>query len=212
MSKLEMRDIAVDCETLGTRFDAPVLAIAMRAFDRDTGTLGAAFYQEVSLDSAIRSGRVNGSTLAWWMAQPEPARRMFQDNPNKLDLASSLRAMCDFVRSIGVGAPRVWGNGATADITWLEYALAMGSVGLSTPWHFMNIRDMRTIVDAADYYEGDQLPFEGVKHYAPDDATHQAKVISHCWRKIRGPMGLLKPVPVAAKKADKPAVQEDDDL
>ncbi len=151
MSQLEMNDIGIDLETLGTRFDAPILSIACQVFDRDTGTMGKAFYQEITLDSAIRAGVVNGGTLEWWMGQNDKARQLFKSKPEKLDLATALMNMCTFIRSTGGGAPRVWGNGATADITWLEYAIAKGAVGIGIPWSYTNSRDMRTIVDAADY-------------------------------------------------------------
>ena len=206
MSQLEMNDISIDLETLGMRFDAPILSIACRVFDRDTGTMGKAFYQEITLDSSMRTGVVNGGTLEWWMGQSDKARQLFKSKPEKLDLASALMAMCTFIRSVGTGAPRVWGNGATADITWLEHAIAKGAVGIGVPWGHTNIRDMRTIVDAADYDYND-VPFVGTKHWAPDDALHQAKVISHCWRKIRGIKG--KPAKAPAPQV---ATVEDDDL
>lgn len=200
MTFTEANDITVDLETLGTRFDAPVIAIAMQSFNRDTGKFGAAFYQEINIDSAVKSGRVSGDTLCWWMQQGDRAKQLFNPKREKMHLASALQAMCTFVRGVGQGAPRVWGNGATADVTWLEYALANGSVGLSPPWHYTNIRDVRTITDAAGY-DWNDVPFQGTKHWAPDDAAHQARVVSHCWRKIRG-LGKAPVKAVVTAEAD----------
>jgi hypothetical protein len=138
------------------------------------------------------------------------ARNVFASDERKLSLATTLLNFTTFCRSVGAGVPRAWGNGATADITWIEYALAMGSVGLGAPWHFTNIRDMRTIIDAADLDLRD-IPPVGTAHNALDDAIFQANAISAAWQKIRRAMGLLEMPQKGTKAAVAVQSQDEDD-
>lgn len=190
-----MNDYSIDLETLGNRFNAAILSIGAVQFDRYTGNIGKTFYREVNIDSALRFGEVTGSTLQWWMGQGDNAKRIFSDQ-NKATLAQALMDLGKFLPTTGM----VWGNGATFDITILEHAAF--KQGLTLPWQFWNIRDMRTAVDMVGYRKGD-LPFEGVAHNALDDAKHQAKVIAHCFGKVTGKS--------QAKATRKPAAPADDE-
>ncbi len=172
-----MPDYSIDIESLSTRFDAPVLSIGVAAFDRATGNVGATFYREVKIDSAIQYGVVSGSTIAWWMGQTDAAKKLFQSEDKKVSLPQALLDLGKFL----IPGSCVWGNGATTDITILEYAHT--KVAAKLPWDSWNIRDMRTAVDIAGYRKGD-VSFEGVPHNALDDAKHQAKVIAHCLSRV----------------------------
>lgn len=185
-----MKDhVSIDLETLGTRFTAAVLAIGAVQFDPSTGAIGQTFYREIDLASAIKSGTISAQTLQWWMTHPnakEARERLFKNKEEKVSLATALDALATWIR--GLGSPCVWGNGATFDISILEHAYLKGAVGLSEPWHYTNIRDMRTIVDVARYFEwlpSKQVGQVGTSHNALDDATFQAKVISACWQQLR---------------------------
>lgn len=173
-----MQDISIDIETLSTRFDAAILSIGAVAFDRNTGEIGEKLYVEVDVADAIAHGHVAGSTLEWWMQQSERARQLF-GAPGKSHLAVVLDQLSTFVTQ-RQGA-KVWGNGATFDITILEHAYARMSKPV--PWKFWDIRDMRTIVEAATKVGLDKhsVPFEGTAHNAVDDAIHQARVIARSW-------------------------------
>lgn len=198
---------SIDLETLGTRYNAPVISIGVVQFDPDTGKLGATFYREIDIDSAIKAGKVSGSTLAWWAQQTDKARRVFGDK-NKVSLATALDELSTWLRGMAV-TPKVWGNGAGFDITILEHAYENGCVGLKEAWHYTNVRDMRTLVEAARLGDAEWPKREGVHHNALDDATYQAKVISACRMTISKAMGAGAP---GAKIVVKKAVSEDDEL
>lgn len=207
-----MDHFSIDIETLDNKFSSAVISIGVQQFDPDTGKLGGTFYREVEIDSAIKSGTVSGSTLSWWAGQSDKARRVF-GKENKVSLATALAALATWMRSMSI-APKVWGNGATFDITILEHAFVKGGVGLAAPWHFTNIRDMRTIVDAADLPPVDWPARVGVHHNALDDAIYQAQCISICWQRCRH---SVKPIgPKTKGKATSPApvttANEDDEL
>lgn len=228
MSMSPYDDISIKLESLSDRYDAAILSIGAVAFDRSTGKLGPEFYQEITIDSAIRSGHVLGSKLSWWMRQSDPAKTPFsEDQSLKLDLASTLANFATFYRGCGTGAAKVWGNGPLSDLSALENGFTRGSVGLSIPWALPNVRDMQTIVDAAGIVP-DSVPFDGVKHNAVADAKHQARVIHAALRKLGAGVKLLpsdlarahsKSSEEAAKlfaqygspKKPAPAVVDDDD-
>jgi len=210
-----MNDVSIDIETLGKTYNAPIISIGAVVFDRTTGKLGKTFYQEIAIDSAIKSGKVDGSTLAWWLRQDaKTARRIFEDTSaeqdRKLDLASTLLNFTTWFRSVGTGAARPWGNGSTFDVTIIEHALDVGSIGLSPPWAYFNIRDMRTIVDVAQMvadFRADSIERKGIAHNALDDAVHQAAVISSAWAALCG----YKASAAVTGKLKKPARPVDDD-
>lgn len=176
-----MNDISIDLETLSTRQDAAILSIGAVEFDRNTGAIGRAFYAEINIDSAIENGHVSGSTLAWWMSQGEQAKRLFAGDSFKFQLDDALNNLAGFIGESS--KVRVWGNGATFDITLLEHAYS--ELGYdAAPWKFWNVRDMRTIVDAASEvgFDKSSVEFVGTAHHALHDAEHQARVISGAWR------------------------------
>jgi len=184
---MNTNDISVDCETLGTDYDAPILSIGAVAFDRTTGKLGAKFYQAIDLDSTIKSGRVSGSTLAWWMTQSTSAKAIFTAKETQ-SLATVLLAFSDWCRTVGKGIPRVWAKGPSADVTWIEHAMLTGGHGLAVPWHYTNVRCVRTIIELAEELTAfDQRTVKnvGIAHNALDDAVYQAKCVSAAYAALR---------------------------
>jgi len=88
---------------------------------------------------------------------------------------------------------RVWGNGATFDITIIENAMDKFKAFYShllPPWKFWQIRDVRTLQDIAtaagceDFKK--TLPFSGIKHDALADAVFQAQYVSEYWIYLKG--------------------------
>ena len=163
---------SIDLETLGTRYNAAILSIGVQQFDIGTGKLGETFYREIDLDSAIKAGKVTGSTLAWWALQGDAAKRVFGSN-GKTPLSVALEELRTWMRKKATN-PKVWGNGASFDISILEHAYDNGAVGLKEPWQYTNIRDMRTIMD----YCLVKPKREGTHHNALDDAKYQAQCIA----------------------------------
>lgn len=206
----EMQDFSIDLESLGTRYNAPIISIGVQQFDTTSGRLGDTFYREIDFDSAIKAGRPSGSTIQWWMQQSEKARRIFSDK-NKQPLSVALDELYLWMKKCHAN-PVVWGNGASFDITILEHAYDAGAVGQHEPWQFRNVRDMRTICEVACLSDDEWPARIGTYHNALDDATHQANCIAVAYQKIqRGLAALIregkaKPIKVKA------AVEEDEEL
>lgn len=215
------RDWSIDLETLDTTYRSAIVSIGAVQFDRETGEIGIRHYVPIELNSAMKIGSVSASTLQWWMTQ-DKARKVFTED-GKTPLACALADLATLFRSKG-DAVRVWGNGASFDITILERAFMRGAHGLAIPWHFTNIRDMRTVVDAAGLNLS-EIPPVGTAHNALDDAEFQATAIAVAWRRIQIALGKTMPawkgVPISGakeiSKASAPAPasttpDEDDEL
>lgn len=205
-------DVSLDIETLDNKFSSAILSIGAVAFDRRTGKLGKTYYREIDIDSAIKYGTVSASMLCWWMNQGEKAKEIFDDSAKgkerKVHLATALQEFCTFIRSLG--APFVWGNGSSFDVTIIEHAINTGSVGLVAPWSFWNVRDVRTVVDLAETitpWRKASVERDGVHHNALDDAAHQARLV------LGGMVALGHKYTAAStgKKIVKPVEPADDD-
>lgn len=175
------RRVSLDLETLGTSADAPIVQIGYALFDIDAGTIGASGCVYVR---PMDLGGAQVDTIAWWLVQSDEAReRMRQALLTGVHPAMALAVLS---RAIA-GCAEVWGNGATFDVaileqTWAKYGQC------ARPWTHRAVRDMRTIVEAAEVLRGfdkSSIPFVGVEHDAGHDAEHQAKVISAAWAALR---------------------------
>lgn len=206
---MNLNDVSADCESLGTAYDAPIVAIGAIAFDRTTGKLGQQFYREIELQSAINSGRVSASTLRWWISKSPRAKDVFAIKADQASLATVLMDFSNWCRSVGKGVPRVWARGPSQDITWIEHAMTVGGHGISPPWHYNNVRDVRTIcelaLELADFNSDSQVKPVGEAHNAVDDAVYQANVVSACYNALRTMRGKANP-------GFKPLPLDDDEL
>lgn len=176
-----MKHVSIDLETLGKGPNAAIVQIGWCPFDLHTGEVGEAHVIGVS----PTCGDIDPSTVGWWFQQSEAALQgMVTAIDTGVSLSQALQMLTD-----QLGATHdlcVWGNGATFDITILESAY--GRVGRRAPWEFYNVRDMRTIVHAAQELRGfskRSIVHTGLHHDAGDDAQHQARVITAAWECLK---------------------------
>lgn len=224
-----MNDFCIKLETLGHRRDGAIVSIGVVQFEILTGKMGQTFYREISIDSAVKAGRVTERMLNLYMQQEGKAKRIFAIGDKKTPLPTALDELRTFIREASLKAggelAKVWADGTTGDIAALEYAYDHGAVGLTEPWHLSNVRDAVTIVSAAGWdFNNWPFPREGKHHTALEDAAYTAQVISASWLKIKRAIGEVKDVPKdkkptaaptpkpAAPPPPPPAVDEDDDL
>ena len=177
-------DLSIDLETRSLSYDAQILSIGAVFFNAETGELKQDFYRSVEVGSDPL-GHFDPDTEAWWQGQEPNARSVLRDplaDPAGL-------VLLDFYRWVSAAsfddasAIRPWGNGSIFDIVVLENALRR--FNLKTPWMFWNVRDIRTVADFAGVSRYD-IPFQGIPHYALDDAKHQAKIVCAAYRKAPG--------------------------
>lgn len=180
-----MNHLMIDLETMGNRPTSAFTSISAVQFDPATGKTGAEFEAHVSLEDSMKAGlTVDASTVMWWIQQGEMAQSaLIGGQAGAVALAEALQMFSTFIRRSFREPVKVWGNGATFDISILENAYR--AVSLPIPWRYWEIRDLRT---AVDFYpeEKKKAIFEGVKHYGLHDCYHQIKYLSAVWGRIYG--------------------------
>jgi oligoribonuclease (3'-5' exoribonuclease) len=168
----------VDIEALGNQHRAAIISIAAVTFDED-GPSDNVFYQKIEWCDALKHGEMTPSALKWWMKQSDDARNAVLDGT--LPLKRVMRSFQKWFPESG----RIWGNGPTSDVVWLEHACRQ--VDVRIPWHYRNVRDVRTIVDLTrNYINTDDFKEESdVPHDALSDAKYQARYVGAMLKLVR---------------------------
>lgn len=171
-----MKDVMIDCETLGTTADAVILSIGAVKFDLETGTMDdAGYYASISIDSNFELGRrASESTITWWLGQSSEAQAVFHEPKQTLD--DALRGLIDWLDH---DKRRVWSNGASFDIPMLEHAFTQ--LGLTIPWQFWNSRCVRTYKSLP---AAGSVPGYTNDHNALRDAVNQAKFVQAVYARM----------------------------
>jgi len=110
------------------------------------------------------------------MSQEDSARQKFiEGQGNAVELKSALIDLNSFLIHTfqsSLSEVEIWGNGATMDISMVDYAADKTKVLIR--WNHRMYRDVRTLVSLAPHIK-DETAFEGVKHYGIDDCKHQVR-------------------------------------
>ena len=175
-----MINAMIDLETLGKVPGCPIVSIGAVEFDPATGELGRQFYERVDLDGHV-TGTADASTIKWWLKQSEEARNALTAPGGVYHTEELLSAFHQWLPT----DVKVWGNGATFDISILEHAYRAAG-WQDIPWAHWNVRDCRTVADLGKQISvtRDQCPRHGVHHNALDDAIYQAQWVSHIWQAL----------------------------
>lgn len=161
-----MPHIMIDLETMGTRPDAPIIAIGAVAFDKDG--VHDTFYLNVDLQSAVTTGaKIDPSTVMWWLQQSKEARAAF--DTKGVELVTALDKLDAWFDMQVDGCDGVWGNGASFDNTILSESYKR--LGFNPPWPFWKDRCYRTV---KSMYPEVEMARGGTHHNALDDARSQA--------------------------------------
>ena len=173
----KLRHVMIDLETMGTKPDCAIVSIGAVVFDPRYGKVSKdTFYVGLEWESQDRV--INQDTVLWWGKQTNQAR----------DALDGLDDLGDALTELSGWLPKdskVWGNGATFDISMLEHAYRQ--LDLEVPWKFWNIRDCRTVLDMYESVRGGfNKKSGGCLHNALDDAIFQAQYITMMWNRLLG--------------------------
>jgi exodeoxyribonuclease VIII len=180
--------VMLDLETMGTKANAPIVAIGAVKFTRDgliPADKGGEFYKTVDLQSAVDAGAsIDPATVIWWMKQSDAARSPLT---RQADLPIT-DAMVEFEKWLGDDGllAGVWGNGSAFDNTIYRESYARSRLGRD-PWPFWLDRCYRTVKNLS--FAKPMSKFTGVQHVAVDDARHQAEHLLFIHRSMPG--GIL---------------------
>lgn len=166
-----MKHIMLDLETLGTTPYSSVISVGAVEFETD-GTLGRTFKQNITPASCREIGLIEDpATHQWWAKQSKEAQEaVARDRKAVSEAAAAFHAW--FLRT---GAEFVWGNGSTFDVVLWECVCRR--LGISPPWKFWNVRDLRTAIHLFDFDVRDMRRV-GTHHDALDDAKFQVACLA----------------------------------
>ena len=141
------------------------------------GQVGNKYYANISKQEQEGKLEFNQDTMDWWDRQGDEARQLLEKNPQ-----SPEKVIEGFHQGfLSSGGVYLWGNGANFDpVLWEAFCKVFGR---QVPWRFYNVRCCRTHC-AAFNFNPKKVPFEGVKHYALDDALHQVKYVQMAMKPI----------------------------
>lgn len=185
-------DCMVDSETLSTGPDSVVLSFAAVKFvhsivseDGSFYEIGndniiSTFYAVLDIESQLGIREISESTLLWWMDQGEEARQKAFTR-ERLDITDRLVQFNDWVTGHEINC--FWANSPSFDMIILD-SLAK-DFQCKTPWGYRNVRDQRTLVDAARLPPDWTPPnFKGVAHDPLSDCLWQIEVVRECTRRL----------------------------
>ena len=157
--------IMLDLETMGTRPDAPIIAIGAVAFDKEG--VHESFYEVLDLAWAVRDGAVmSPETVIWWLQQSDEARSAV--TRRGIEPRVALRRFGLMVEPLALDG--MWGNGASFDNVILSETYLR--LGMKAPWSFRKDKCYRT---AKGMYPAVEINRSGTHHNALDDARSQAE-------------------------------------
>ena len=184
-----MKHAMIDIETAGNEDNALMVALGAVVFDpfEIDDVLGSTFQVRFDpLDVEAKGGKINMSTMLWWMKQdPEVMRSQFSGSEG---LKRGLVRFHKWYKNQGID--RVWAHGTTFDIVIVKNAFK--SVNLSVPWKYNEVRDMRWFQDlqiGAFQQMMQELYDINTAHDALADAKTQAKIVQLAYSCL----GLDKP-------------------
>jgi len=171
----------IDIETLGNGPTSVILSIGAVAFDPDSDAIGKGFHQLINIDSCLRAGlTIDGSTIQWWMTQPDAARDLF----NQLDehevglhiaLINFRRWMTDISK-----APIFWCNHPSFDAAILDNAYRR--CDMKAPWQYYNVKDYSTVRGSVPKELFEKIRVRpSVAHDAVQDALAQARSLQNIY-------------------------------
>lgn len=194
--------VMFDLETWGLTPGSDIRSIGAVVFDPIAGLLGEGFYINVDNPKVERLGHHkydptsepkwpltrDPDTEMWWDGQSEEAKGRFRHGVVELD--EGLRRFSLWIAEVvpdGGVVPEarnyselaLWCHGPHFDEAIL--GAVYRAVSQEAPWTHRAPRDCRTIWEAAGW---PTIPFEGVPHYALDDAIHQARCVIEAYRRL----------------------------
>ena len=184
------RIVVIDIETLGKKSTSKIATIGAVVVDMLSGDRLGEFYVKVSL-TQFRS--ICADVSDWWAKQshknPQAHAEVFGNNDDRVPLERALTLLNEFIESSyhdGI-RPQVMGNGSEFDNVILVDAY--NQLEIKPGWHFCGNQSLRTAVLFGRVILGIdpkyELPFNGIRHHALDDARHEADYLIHIARAFK---------------------------
>ena len=152
--------VMLDIETLGGSSQAAIIAIG--AVDN----LGSEFYYDINLEDAMKYGKVDASTILFWLQNAANFPKQSEQVLHKV-----LGAFTSWFPK----KAKLWSH-ATFDAVIVRNAYE--ALALTCPWDYHDTRDLRTFKAMISEITGFwNEPNRGTAHNALDDAHFQMQVL-----------------------------------
>jgi hypothetical protein len=171
------KDVMVDIETFGNGRRALMVQFGACFFNRETGDIGATI--KINFDAVEMQkcgGEFDADTIYWWLSQSRQAQESIM-----IDLRSDLRAAFLEIDKFLKPSKQIWSH-ATFDFPIVMEAFKY--VGVKQSFHFRNARDIRTLLDLANFNHRD-VKRDGTHHDALDDCLHQVKYCVEAFKRLK---------------------------
>lgn len=164
-----MKNLIIDCETLGVRDNAVVPMFAAMVTDSQL-SIKDNLLNMIILHPLIAEQEANGATrdantIKFWEEQPEDVRRIVFSQDSSISIADCRSRFKEFLRNSGFYAqknPFIWQRGSK-DLDWLTNTLGQD---INLEWWL--VRDIRTAIDVLGasqkqngYMDADKISDEG---------------------------------------------------
>lgn len=170
---MKFDDCMIDVESFAMEEDAALVGLGVVFFDLQTCTLGPTFSGQIHLATSVAlGGKMDPSTIIWWLGQSEAVRNQVRFGGRDVRLV--MTEFCEWMREHSdPTAVRVYGNSDAFDIGKVEKHLKW--LGLETPWFWTNRRCFRTTRNLYPQVEYDPSQKNGEAHDPLVDAVFQAE-------------------------------------
>jgi hypothetical protein len=182
--------IMLDTESLGLGAKCVVTQLALLAFDLDDPNEYLAMEEQYPpiTPQTILGREINGDTVLWWMKQSDAARAMFERNSGNdyPELIAVTQHFFDHIKTLTEDASEVevWARGTDHDISIFK-SLAQ-DLGMTLPWKYDSVRDLRTLMSAAGVGKHDvQMRVGLIPHHALSDCKYQLDCYIESQRRLR---------------------------
>ena len=181
----------INLETLGLSPKAPILSVAIVAFEPSvseeqkfiSNEIKDYLYCNVHLTEQILKGaEIEQETLDWWKAQPIEVQQTLYKSPIN-SVLTTLSEIYNFIFKYESNKEKIhiWSQGIDVDIALLRNLFFQYLGRGSEPWDFHNVKDSRTFINLTSKYLNEvipELPY-GNSHSAIDDALRSAFQVTH---------------------------------
>ncbi len=192
-----MFEMMFDLETLDTEPSAVVLSVGAVIWETgqmpDDGPLqwqvrkmDGQFMRTLNIQSQVERGRtMSERTLLWWMQQDADAQaEAFASVRTPIhQVMQQFDDFAQFGKDLGVNA--YWASPSTFDFPIWESLSKMA--GIEEPWHYRQVRDVRTVVAEASYSANSHkptVPIHGKAHQPVTDCMWQIDLLTAARNKI----------------------------
>lgn len=174
----------IDIETLDLKPSAVVLSVGVVRFSQAHSISATrSSHMRVDLQSQLDAGRtVSEHTLLWWMEQSKEAQSAAFGVDDRLHPTQ----VWDILDKMLTGANQVWAKSPSFDMVILESMFR--DFDADTPWHYRDLRDVRTIMAEAEM-DRDWAPPDmngSVAHNAVHDCDRQIYQVTNARAIING--------------------------